>query len=372
MNFSFIKKTPTIISSHLDLNPQDTYKNIILCGISVFVSLTETKIEGFTSLRPHSGHKMGLNFFTKKNLRVFISVSNEILHKLPKNARYATSVHSYLKWGFKQKNKTILFTGVESLDKTHLLVYVFDNGSIVRIEERALPSQNDVLYQDMFANLNEELLSVFQNAKTVIAAPLLRMPSYAFADHTIFNNVAYSTISNLINNNSILRIIAKPASFFVASILVYGLSTLYFMHELQTKNKEYDTLMLDSVIQAQKGSTAIILSQMKERKKLTEHPNTTPERIHLMENLIQQLSTIPSITVLSFSNAYPVVDTMNQATYRLTIESPIDPKVSGLAQAKNVMVSIFNATGLSLQLSHQGWREVGAKRQFIIEGFHHE
>ena len=368
-----------------------TAKKLLLSGEAMFASLNPTVPPGFVVQAPRDAASGLLMQFSKDTPKVHVAVDQR-LFDLPK-ARVALAFDGYLSWGLRQDSKVpiILFGGGEASSGVNVEVMVFSKHQLIEMREKVLPSIGTIYFQDSLTAMLTELRLAYPTARFVQAAPLT---NWDIADVEYINDkpLRRLTYKPLARTFSDLSNYVIPGVLALTGLLIYPALAMTGWATYNTSIANYEQAIADPAITSKDGMDTDFLTMMNARRIYMDTPRRQTALASKTAIIVTGIATIPSLQIIEMKLPAPGSNPQDQVgltvgpntnTQRAQINNdrPADIWLSvalprngevAIDQAKIVMTDIANHTGLSLRLTHQGWRDDGKQRIFNIEGFIHD
>lgn len=375
-------------------------RKVLLVGEPVFTSLmASTHPSNFVPQPTRDGAGFIRTLVAKSSPKIHVAV-DERLFQLSKH-RFALALDGYLSWGFSQRDPgtLILLGGGASADSgTNVDVLVFQGGVIQEVNEKHLPNPDSSSFVDALENMIATLRNSHPTARIVQAAPL---PDWGLPDVMYIGQAPLRRISfrPLVRSYAKGRAYWMPAGIAAAGIVVYGGMLTVGWSGYNHAQSEYESAITDAAIRDVGGIDTNFLDVMNARRFFMEQPRRQVRLTQEAIRVVRGIGVVPEVQIVELKLPAPALDgprsngntliSPEHVRQRHQIMPDRTPDVwmsisvprqrdTAILQAKDVMTAIANNTGMSLRLSHQGWREDagatggGPRRVFNIEGFIHD
>lgn len=364
-------------------------KRVLLAGDTVFAQLKPEAPTGFTLQIPRDAAFGFLTQFSKHTPKAYVAVDDRLLTS--PEMRFAVAFDGYLHWGLRQKSLTVLFGGGESPSNVTVQTMVFDNNRLLAIKEKNLPEISSTDFQATLRAMLEEMRLAYPTAKFVQAAPLTSWatPGVEFIGEKALKGLTYLPLSRTVSFRASYLV---PGLIAVLGLLSYPTMAMMGWAKYSDAVTQYDNAISDPTISSKEGMDTDYLTIMNARRLYMEQPRRQTALAQKSAAIVTGIATVPNIQIIDMTLPAPVVTskvptgfvvspdagkqlgqigTDRPADMRVMISTPKSKEVA-FVQAKEVMTKIANATGMSLRLVHNGWRDDGVRRTFDIEGFVHD
>lgn len=364
-------------------------KRVVLAGDTVFALLKPETPPNFTQQLPRDASSSWTSQFNKNSPKAYVAVDDRLLGS--PSMRFAFAFDGYLQWGLRQKGLTVLFGGGETSGGITVQALVFDNRRLQTIREKSLPDMASTNFQASLTTMLEELRLSYPNARFVQAAPLQdwALPEVEFIGDKALKGLSFVPLARTI---SLRANYLMPGLVAVVGLLTYPAMAMMGWSKYAESVAQYDTAVSDPSIQSKEGMDTDYLSIMNARRLYMDQPRRQTELAQKSASIVTGIATVPNIQIVEMTLPAPMVSAKQPAGIvvspdagkkmgELGTDRPADMRVLvsttktnevAFVQAKDVMTKIANATGMSLRLVHQGWRDEGTRRTFDIEGFVHD
>lgn len=386
-----------VTSAHIDPPTNRKVRRVLLAGEVVFASLQGAlPPSGFVSQAPRDAQGGLAVHFMKNAPKVHVSIDQRLC-KIPR-IRCALALDGYLAWGLGERRKgiVVLLGGAESEHSTHVSILAFSGGKVSELDEKVLPPATATYFRDALASMVGELRLKYPTAHFVQAAPL---PDWAL------EGVEYLGEKPL-RGLSFRSIALRGPSRHVAPALVYaGIGALgmsFYAAAITTGWNRYDRAVAaygkavaDPAIEGRGGIDTGFLSVAGARRVFMESPRRQAVLVEKAEAVVRGIGSVPGVQIVEMKLLSQAVRAPQTPAAGVVEESPqqeqqrrslaadrtADVAISlsvprakepAVNQAQSVMAQIAAHTGMSLRLTHQGWREDKETRTFRIEGFFHD
>lgn len=381
-----------VITSLHDVGVQEIHaRKILLAGESMFASFSATTPQGFVVQMPRDAMAGLFTQFNKDAPKIHVAVDERIFDL--KKIRVAFAIDGYLDWGLRQRSKvpTILFGGGELENSVNVEIMVFHKNRLTELREKSLPPVGAMYFHDALASMLAELRVAYPNARFVQASPLTdwAIKDIEYIGNKAIKGLTYRPLTRSINDRSSYLI---PGVLTLAALAIYPALAMSSWSTYNAAIEGYDTAIADPTIQSKQGMDTEFLTTMNSRRIYMEQPRRQKILVEKSEMVVAGMSSIPNLQIIEIK--MPAPGNKSKEQVGLTIDSdaeksravikkdrPADlwfsiavPKTGEVAieQAKEIMTEITRNTGMSLRLTHQGWRDDGKRRIFNIEGFIHD
>ncbi|WP_323011474.1 hypothetical protein [Castellaniella sp.] len=375
-------------------------RKILLVGEPVFTSLrADTHPSNFVSQPAREGAGFVRTLVAKSSPKIHVAVDERLFKR--QRHRFALALDGYLSWGFSQRDPgtLILLGGGASADNgTNVDVLVFQGGVIHEVNEKHLPSAEASSFVDALENMIATLRNSYPTARIVQAAPLA---NWGLHDVAYIGDAPLKRLSfrPLVRSYAKGRAYWMPAGIAAAGVVVYCGLLMFGWGSYNGALSKYETAITDAAIRDAGGIDTNFLDIMNARRFYMEQPRRQVRLTQEAIRVVRGIGIVPDVQIVELKLPAPALDgprangntliSPEHTRQRNQIMPDRTPDVwmaisvprqrdTAILQAKDVMTSIANSTGMSLRLSHQGWREDagatgnGARRIFNIEGFIHD
>lgn len=367
-------------------------RNVLLAGEPVFASLQASVPEGFAQQVQLDASRGLVSQFAKHAAKVYVSVDERVFDT--KRVRFALAVEGYIAWGLARRGNgtTILFGGAASRNSTNVTIVVFSDGAVVELDEKVLPEASASYFKEALTAMIAELRSKYPNAPMFQAAPLdnWQLAEVEYVGEKALRRISYRPLTRGFSSVTAFvfpGIIAALGLLFYVGVLGLGWG------KYSTAISEYETSINDPAIKSQGGIDTNFLNVVNARRVYMDEPRRQSILADKSAAIVRGIGVVPNVQIMEMRLPAPSVNPQNQvgitvspeqARMRKAITAERTPDVwlsiavpksqdPAINQAKDAMVLIANATGMSLRLAHQGWRDDStARRIFNIEGFMHD
>lgn len=366
-------------------------KKALLAGEAMFASLSPTTPQGFAAQMPRETTAGILAQFVKDAPKVYVAVDEKLFDI--KKLRVAFAVDGYLNWGLRQRSNVpvVLFGGGELETSVNVEIMIFHKHRLIELHEKSLPHIGAMYFHDALAAMLAELRVAYPTARFVQSAPLSdwSVKDVEYIGEKAIKSLTYRPLNRAINTRSSYAI---PAVLTAMALLIYPALAVSSWSKYNAAIEAYDTAIADPTIKSKEGMDTDFLTTMNSRRMYMEQPRRQTLLIAKSESIVSGIAAIPGLKIVEIKlpapgakpqtqiglNVDPTADnqraTINKdrpADLWISISAPKSGEVA-ITQAKDIMTEITNNTGMSLRLTHQGWRDDGQRRVFNIEGFIHD
>ena len=381
-----------VITSMHDMDAQEIYaKKILIAGEAMFASFNASTPKGFTAQIPRDAKAGLLTQFSKDAPKIHVAVDERLFDI--RKIRVALAFDGYLNWGLRQTSKTplILFGGGELENSVNVEVMVFHKNQLIELREKSLPAIGAMYFHDALAAMLAEIRVAYPSARLVQAAPLSdwTVKDVEYIGEKAIKGLSYRPLSRSVNDRSNYLI---PGILTAAALAIYPVMAMNSWSAYNNAIDAYDTAIADPAIQSKDGMDTELLTKMNSRRMYMEQPRRQIILVEKSETVVAGIASIPDLQIIEIKMPAPGNNKKEQiglttnpdaekARATINKDRPADlwfsiaaPKNSDTAieQAKSIMTDITKNTGMSLRLTHQGWRDDGKRRIFNIEGFIHD
>lgn len=391
MNFTKTNSAVALITCIGDLAHIGDSRKLLLAGEVIFGSLEKKIPDGFEAQNSRDADSNILAQLGKDATKLHVAVDARLFKAL--KIRVALSIDGYLKWGLRQRNKnhTILFGGAETDNGVNVEVMVFLKGKLIDFREKSLPGKDTIYFQNSLNAMLEELKMAYPSARMVQASPLSdwSIPGVAFIGETPLKFLSYRPLAQNVNSKINYLI---PVILLVSAFAGYPTLLIAGWNKYANAVSDYELAIADPAINSKDGMDTDFLNKMNTRRIYMDQLRRQTLLADKSLQIVTGIASIKDVHIVEMKLPAPggtassqiglVVDPESRnKRASLNTERSADVWVSiamkkssevALVQAKDIMTQIANATGLSLRLTHQGWRDDGDRRILNIEGFIHD
>ncbi len=367
-----------------------TSRKLLIGGQAVFASMQPTTPpQGFVQQAPREAAGGLLSGFKKNMPKVYVYVDPK-LFELPK-ARYALTLDAYLGWGVRhRKGVTVLIGGLETDDETSVEVLVFDSGGLIDLADRNLPERSSTKFRSAADALIDDYRARFPSARFVQAAPLSdwELVGVDYIGEKPLRRVSYRPLVKTISAKTGYVI---PVAIALVGVAFYGGALSKGWGRYTRAVAEYEQAAADPAIQKQGGIDVGYLDVMQQRRFFMDEPRRQEILSQKTESFVRGIGAVQDVKIIELKLPAPSINPQSQIGVTISPENAqAKNKLNGdrapdvwmtisvprsdapaIDQAKQVMTTIANSTGMSLRLAHQGWKDDQSRRIYTIEGFIH-
>jgi len=367
-------------------------RKVIIAGEPFFASLTNASTAGFIK-QPNRDATLGLLEQFKKHAPKVMVAADERLFSFPR-VRFAFAFDGYLAWGLREKRKgvTILFGGGETDTAVSIQIMVFADGRLTEVKEKALPSRSATYFHDSLRAAIDELKVAWPTARMVQAAPLTDwgQEDVQFIGNLPLRNLKFRHLVQKVTKRSLY---ALPIALTTAGLVIYPAMVAKGWSAYSGAVAAYEKEIADPAIMAKGGLDTAYLDTMNARRLYMEQPRRQTALADKSAKIVQGIASIAGVRIVEIK--LPAPGSMPGALSGLTVapsQVPATPRTTNkdsspdvwmslsvpvtsdpaIVQAKTVLMQVADATGMTLRITAQAWREVAGRRVFDIEGFVHD
>lgn len=373
-------------------------RKVLLVGETVFASLTTAHPATFVAQAPRDGAGYLRTLVAKSAPKIQIAIDQRLLDLT--KCRFALAIDGYLAWGFAQRDPgtLILFGGGETQSGTSIDILVFQGGVVQAINEKNLPAMTEPIFTDAVEGMIAGLRNTYPTARFVQASPLQDwgLGGVEFIGNAPLKRLSYRP---LLRSYSSSRMYVLPAAIAAGGFCVYLAMLTLGWSGYNSALNAYETAIADAAIKDLGGIDTNFLDVMNARRFFMDQPRRQIRLTQEAIRVVRGVGVVPDVQIMEIKLPAPslegprredagiVVDPEHMRQRQqimpdrtpdvwMSISVPLH-RDTAILQAKDVMTSIANSTGMSLRLAHQGWRESsdksdGLRRVFNIEGFIHD
>ena len=381
-----------VVTSTEDKDVQAIHaRKLLLAGEAIFASFGATTPQGFAAQLPRDATAGILAQFSKDAPKIHVAVDEKLFSI--KKIRVAFAIDGYLNWGLRQRSKVpvILFGGGELENSVNIGVMVFHKNRLVELREKSLPPIGAMYFHDALAAMLSELRAAYPTARFVQSAPLSdwAVKDVEYIGDKAIKSLSYRPLSRASYDRSNYLI---PAAITALALFIYPALAMSSWNDYNAAIEAYDTAIADPAIQSKEGMDTDFLTTMNSRRMYMEQPRRQTILVEKSEIIVAGIASIPGLQIVEIKMPAPGVKSNEQIGLVADTDSEKKKAVIGkdraadlwvsiaaqksgdvaIIQAKEIMTEITKNTGMSLRLTHQGWREDGKRRIFNIEGFIHD
>ena len=381
-----------VVTSMNDIGAQEIRaKKILISGEGMFASFSATTPPGFTAQIPRDATAGLLTQFNKDAPKIYVAVDEKLFAF--RKIRAAFAIDGYLNWGLRQRSKVpiVLFGGGELESSVNVEVMVFNKNRLVDLKEKSLPPIGAMYFHDALAAMLAELRVAYPTARFVQAAPLTEwaVKDVEYIADKPIKGLSYRPLTRAVNDRSSYLI---PGILTALALSIYPILAMSSWNTYNGAIEAYDTAIADPAIQSKDGMDTDFLSIMNSRRMYMEQPRRQTVLVEKSEAVVAGIASIPNLQILEIKIPAPGGNSKDQIGLTVDPDAgktravinkdrPADLWFSiaanktgdvAIEQAKEIMTEITRNTGMSLRLTHQGWRDDGKRRIFNVEGFIHD
>ena len=260
-------------------------------------------------------------------------------------------------------------------------VLVARDSRLVHHIERRLPAQGSQSHIDVIAAMIAEIRKAYPVASIVQAGGV----DLAVEGVPYIGILPSRGRPVLAAGRNLRQKLALPGLVALAGLVFYLVALALGWSHYHTAESAYHVAAADPVITRAGGIDNAAIDVLQQRKLYMEAPRRQVLLAKKAAQIVAGIGSVPGVMIVSMSLPAPSIRTAQQFGVNATPMGPAksdQPDVrltvavaksssNALDQAQVVMEQLARATGLSLRLQYAGWREQGATRQFILEGFVH-
>lgn len=383
----------TIIASidGMDVLANLTERKVLLAGEATFASLNQNIPQGFVPQPPREATSGLLSQFKKNAKKVYVALDQRLFDA--RKTRFALAFDGYLSWGFRQRSNVpiVLFGGGESSTGVNVEALIFHKSELVELREKALPQKESMYFQDSLTAMLAELRLAYPTARFIQAAPLTdwNVGDVEYIGDKPLRRLAYRPLSR---NHDSRSSYVVPALLAALALFIYPAMAVSGWKAYTTAVAEYDAAMSDPAVNSKNGMDTDFLTTMNSRRIYMEQPRRQTTLAEKTSFIVTGIAAIPKLQIMEMKLPAPGSNPQDQVGLtinpektgqraKIQLDRPADIWISiaapttgdaALVQAKDIMTQIANNTGMSMRLTHQGWRDEGPRRIFNIECFVHD
>lgn len=364
---------------------------VLLAGDVVFASLKNKVLDGYVLQSQIEASNNLVRQLTRKSETVYLSVHERLF--AANKGRFAMAVESYIAWGLKRSKKgtTILYGGASTPNRTNVTIIVFSEGSVVEIDDRELPQASASYFNDSLTQMHAEIVAKYPTAQYFQASPLddWKVPGIEYVGVKPLSGASYRPLSRGFSKSSAFVV---PAIVGVCGLLFYIGAIGIGWGKYTKAISDYEVAISDPSIKSQGGIDTKFLNVVTARRAYMLDPRRQSALSEKTAFVVRGIGAVADVKILQLKLPAPSINPQrqagisvspDQAKQRKAITPERIPDVwlsiavpksgtTGIDQGKATMSVIANATGMSLRLPHQGWREELGRRIYNIEGFIHD
>lgn len=381
-----------VITSMENVDVQEIQaKKILLSGEAMFASFSANIPQGFAAQAPREATAGIFTQFSKDAPKIHVAVDEKIFDI--RKIRVAFAIDGYLNWGLRQRSKVpiILFGGGELESSVNVEIMVFHKNRLIELREKSLPPIGAMYFSDALSAMLAELRVAYPTARLVQSAPLSdwSVKEVEYIGDKAIQGLTYRPLNRTTNERSSYAI---PFAIAALAMSIYPALAMNGWSAYNAAIEAYDTAIADPAIKSKEGMDTDFLTMMNSRRIYMEQPRRQTILVEKSESIVSGIAAIADMKIVEIKIPAPGVKSQEQigltadpdqekkravinkerpADIWISLSAPKSGEVA-MTQAKEIMTEITKNTGLSLRLTHQGWREDGKRRVFNIEGFIHD
>lgn len=379
---------------HPDMLDEAGHRKLLLVGHSAWASLDPSQVapETMVAQLERKTKPALASLLSRKGRGLRVALDHRLFER--GRTRYALALDGYLAWGLSSATETtVLLGGVESSGVTYLDVLVFQDRTLVSIEDRELPAMLEPRFEIALRVLLEEMRKQFPGARVVAAAPLpdWQRDGVEYLGTKALRGLRFAPISARSASAGAHR---TGAILVGAGVLMYCGLLAAGWHHYSAAGKEYRKEAADPRLQEAGGVNNAKLELQQKQRAFMEAPRPQMVLAERSRRVVSGVASVPGLRIVTVTFAVgaagqeegqfgPAVTPeapgsqplaadfapARPADVHMVVEVPISA-LSAMEQAKGVMAQISANTGLSLRLTPGGWNDdVGLNiRRLTIEG----
>lgn len=389
-----MKKNKTIAVDNIrDLKDLNARKVLIGGGQLVFASMSANVAppKGFVAQRPRDAARGFLSGFQKNLPKVYVYV-NPMLFDWPKT-RFGLAIDAYIAWGTGQrKGETVLIGGIERDEGSFTVdVLVFDSGRLVAIYDKELPDRQNVRFRGAAEAIVSKIKADYPKARIKQAAPLSdwTIEGVEYVDTKPLKHLSYRPLSRSLNSH---RHLLVPAAIATAGVIFnFGIIGAAW-NTYQDAQKRYEVAANDPEVKIAGGVDSEYINVITQRRMFMETARRQDVLPSKMLQIVRGIGVLPAVQIVELQLPAPSISSQPTSALIVSAEGNKNPDLitddrvadakmkisvprtrdSALEQAKDVLATLRDSTGMSLRLTHRGWQEDNNRRIYTIEGFIHD